>query len=129
MRPLLRWYFKRVRRNVAKRGTKTYLKDKVAARALVLERLEHFKTIYPYPYNRVSIKNQVSRWGSCSEKGNLNFNYRIVHLPPHLADYVIVHELCHLWEFNHSQKFWDLVAVAVPDYKAHREELRKVQMR
>src|SRR4051812_2511641 len=87
----------------------SYLEHKPAALDLVNARLAYFNAFYNYKYNKVTIKNQFSRWGSCSRKGNLNFNYRIVLLPPELADYIVVHELCHLGEFNHGQKFWDLV--------------------
>lgn len=99
------------------------LKDK--AFLLVTERLTHFNTHYSFTYKNICIRNQVSRWGSCSSKGNLNFNYRIVLLTQKLSDYIIVHELCHLGEFNHSQKFWDLVAKTIPDYKEIKNELQK----
>jgi predicted metal-dependent hydrolase len=68
---------------------------------------------------------QKSRWGSCSRKKNLNFNYKLIQLPLELADYIVVHELCHLQEFNHGQGFWNLVGETIPDYKARRDELRK----
>ncbi len=67
-----------------------------------------------------------TRWGSCSKKKNLNFNARIAQLPDHLIDYVIVHELCHLIEFNHSAKFWALVAQTIPDPQNCRRELRHI---
>lgn len=98
--------------------------QKEQARAFVHSRLNVLNAYYGFVYHRVAIRNQKTRWGSCSKKGNLNFNYRIVSLPFHLADYIIVHELCHLGEFNHSQKFWNLVAQAVPDHRARRRELR-----
>lgn len=87
-------------------------------------RLAHFNEAYGFALGRVAIKNHKSRWGSCSKKGNLNFNYKIALLPPELADYVIVHELCHLGEFNHSPRFWALVARTVPDHRALRARLR-----
>jgi len=102
-----------------------YLRYKTAAKLLAHDRLAHFNTIYAFPYRRIAIRNQKTRWGSCSKIGNLNFNYRISLLPPHLSDYIIVHELCHVAELNHSRKFWDLVAKAIPRHAELRKELRK----
>ena len=101
-----------------------YLKHKELARVLVKAKLEHFNQHYGFKYNRISIRNQRSRWGSCSKQGNLNFNYRIIFLPPALADYLIVHELCHLQEFNHSRAFWALVTQTIPHYQTVRRELK-----
>ena len=103
-----------------------YKKYKLQALVLAQRRLAEFNLFYGYQVNRVSIKNQRTRWGSCSKKGNINFNYRIALLPDRLADYLVVHELCHLGEFNHSQKFWDLVAKTIPDYRLRRKELRAI---
>lgn len=110
------------------RVSKRYLEYKEAAHRLVLSRLEHFNQHYKLTFERVSIRNQRSRWGSCSSKGNLNFNYKIALLPPHLSDYVVVHELCHRGQFNHSQKFWDLVAETLPNYEALKVELHKIKI-
>ncbi len=117
-----------IRRRRVTRSKTEYLKHKEAARELVLRRLSYFNQFYNYKIGKVAIRNQKSRWGSCSTKGNLNFNYKLAIIPPHLADYVIVHELCHLGEFNHSQKFWDLVAKAMPEYKKMRDGLRQVAL-
>jgi len=106
-------------------GKKDYVKHKESARTLVMERLLYFNKTYKYSYSKVFIRNQKTRWGSCSSKSNLNFNYKILFLPPTLRDYVIVHELCHLKEFNHSRKFWNLVSVTIQDHSAIRKELRK----
>lgn len=76
-------------------------------------------------YGRVSIKDQKTRWGSCSQKGNLNFNWRLIHAPEAVRDYVVIHELCHLTQMNHSQKFWQEVSRFCPDYKSHRQWLRE----
>jgi hypothetical protein len=119
-------YFKSISGTVFVKGTKKdYKEHKERALALAHERVEYFNRAYGFSYNKISIKNQKTRWGSCSRKGNLNFNYKIIHLSPHLADYLIVHELCHIKEFNHSAKFWDLVAREIPDYKLRRAELKK----
>jgi predicted metal-dependent hydrolase len=94
------------------------------ALAFVKSRLEFYNQHYNFVYGRVSIKNHKSLWGSCSVRKNLNFNHRITQLPQDQADYIIVHELCHLKEMNHSEKFWALVAQTVPDYRSIRKELR-----
>ncbi len=91
---------------------------------LVDAKIAHFNKFYKFEIERVTIRNQSTRWGSCSRKKNLNFNYKIVLLPPKLQDYIIVHELCHLSEMNHGQKFWDLVALQIPDYKDCVKSLR-----
>jgi len=107
-----------------RRSRVEFLANKELARALVFERIKYFNQNYRFKIRRISIRNQRSRWGSCSKKGNLNFNYRIVLLPPVVSDYIIVHELCHLGEFNHSKRFWGLVAKTIPDYQQIRKELR-----
>ena len=102
-----------------------YLKYKEGACSLVESRINYFSKIYKFKYNKINIKNQKTRWGSCSEKGNLNFNYKIVLLPSLISDYLIVHELCHLKELNHSKKFWELVEKTIPNYRSIRGELKK----
>ncbi len=106
------------------RNRRQYLAKREQARVLVHARLAHFNNFYHVPLRKIFIKNHKSRWGSCSERGNLNFNYKIVLLPPSLADYIIAHELCHLIEFNHSPAFWALVAQTIPNHKALRRQLR-----
>lgn len=101
-----------------------YYAARVAARKLIEERLAYFQKFYAVSWKQVNIRNQKTRWGSCSRGGNLSFNYRLLFLPPHLSDYVIVHELCHLREFNHSPKFWSLVDLTFSDSRALRRELR-----
>lgn len=97
------------------------------ARKIIHERLAYFAPQCEVAYTRVAIRNQRRRWGSCSSLGNLNFNYRVIFLPAQLCDYVIVHELCHLKQLNHSQKFWDEVGKVMPDYKAYEAELRLIE--
>jgi predicted metal-dependent hydrolase len=107
-------------------GKREYAKYKEAARTLTLARLAHFNQAYGFTYHRISIRNQKTRWGSCSKQGNLSFNYRIALLSPELADYVILHELCHLGAFDHSARFWSLVARAIPDFSERRRALRRL---
>ncbi len=101
-----------------------YLEHREAARVMAHERVAYFNRRYGFRFAGISIRDQKTRWGSCSRDGNLNFNYKIVLLPPCLADYVIVHELCHLGEFNHSPKFWNLVAQTIPNHRDLRKQLR-----
>lgn len=106
--------------------TKHYTEHKEAARELVLARLAYFNNHYGLEWNRVAIRNQRRCWGSCSSLKNLNFNYKILLLPPHLTDYIIVHEMCHLKELNHGKNFWSLVEEMVPDYRKCVAELRAI---
>ncbi|MFA5777174.1 MAG: SprT family zinc-dependent metalloprotease [Parcubacteria group bacterium] len=103
-----------------------YKQNKEVAFNLVKEKLENFNAFYDFSYGRISIRNQKTRWGSCSKSGNLNFNYKLIFLPEKLADYIIVHELCHLKEFNHSRRFWNLVAKTFPDWREIKREMRKM---
>lgn len=120
-------YFKSISGQVfAKGAKKEYSKYKDQAFVLAQKRIEYFNKTCGFKFNKINIKNQKTRWGSCSRKGNLNFNYKIALLPEKLSDYIIVHELCHLKEFNHSQKFWNLVAKNLPDYLKSQDELRKI---
>ncbi len=111
-------------RRFAHYGRAHYLEHKEAARRLAHERLAHFNQLYKFNYGDISIRDQKTRWGSCSRSGNLNFNYKLAVLPEHIADYVIVHELCHCKEFNHSKAFWDLVAKTIPEHRDIRKQLR-----
>jgi len=90
----------------------------------VLKCIHYYKTKFPTVINRVLIKEQKSRWGSCSSKGNLNFNWRLSMAPPEVIEYIVVHEMCHLVHMNHSKEFWTLVESMVPDHKKHKEWLK-----
>lgn len=95
------------------------------ARQAIWERVEFFKTQLNVEYNQIRIKEQKSRWGSCSKKGNLNFNWKLVMAPPDIIDYIVVHEICHLIHMNHSRDFWKCVEGLMPDYRNRRLWLKR----
>lgn len=98
------------------------IKEKIA------KRVQDYSLKMKVSYNRITVRNQKTRWGSCSSKGNLNFNYRLFYLPEELLDYVIVHELAHRRHMNHSGEFWREVEKYFPDYKACRKQLKEVEL-
>lgn len=121
-------HFRHVPESVLLQGTrKDFLDYKKTAYSLVQKQIEHFNTFYKFTFNKISIRNQTTRWGSCSKKGNLSFNYKIVLLPSELANYIIVHELCHLKEMNHSARFWELVSKTVANHQQLRKRLREIK--
>lgn len=84
----------------------------------------HYARLLNVSYGRITIRNQKTRWGSCSSKGNLNFNCLLMLAPEEVVDYVVVHELCHRIEMNHSKAFWNLVESVLPDYKERQKWLK-----
>ena len=102
---------------LAKGTREEYLKYKEIARDIITKKVEYWNQFYDFEYNRISIKNLKTQWGSCSSKNNLNFNYKLIFLSEEQSDYVVVHELCHLQEMNHGARFWALVEKTIPDYK------------
>ena len=97
---------------------------KELAREPIYESLRRFAPQMGVNYGRVTIRCQKSRWGSCSSQNNLNFNWKLMLAPPEALEYVVVHELCHLIEFNHSQRFWRLVESRLPEYEAAKKWLK-----
>ena len=110
--------------------------DEAAARAQALaylsalalnrvrSRVDHYLPLTGGSVNRITVRAQRSRWGSCSSKHNLNFNWRLILAPPQCLDYVVIHELCHLTEFNHSRRFWALVGAQMKDYEVWKQYLK-----
>ena len=94
------------------------------AMKVIPERTARLAALAGVQYGRITIRNQKTRWGSCSSKGNLNFNCLLMLAPREVLDYVIVHELCHRKEMNHSPRFWAEVAKIDPDYKKHEKWLK-----
>jgi hypothetical protein len=105
-----------------------FVENKQKAKVFAEKKVGEWNKRYNFTFNRISIRNSRSRWGSCSSKGTLCFNYKIVFLPEHLANYLVVHELCHLKERNHGKNFWSLVAETIPDYLLCRKGLREFEM-
>ena len=94
------------------------------ARALVTDSVQYYAPLIGVTYNQIAIRAQHTRWGSCSSKGNLNFNCLLALVPMEVLDYVVVHELCHRKELNHSDRFWNEVANILPDYKCRKKWLK-----
>jgi len=97
---------------------------KARARGIARELCARYGAFFGARAGSITIRAQKRRWGSCSHRGNLSFNYKIALLPPHLAEYIVVHEMCHLREFNHGKRFWELVARACPDHRDRRNQLQ-----
>lgn len=95
------------------------------AKDLIPARAGYYAKLIGVEYGRITVRHQRSRWGSCSARKNLSFNCLLMLTPPEVIDYVVVHELCHIKEMNHSKKFWAEVEKVIPDYKARREWLKK----
>ena len=95
------------------------------ARAYIPQRVAYYAELLDVQPGRITIRNQKTRWGSCSAKGNLNFNCLLMLTPPEVIDSVVVHELCHLLEMNHSARFYDHVLSVFPEYRRHHGWLKK----
>ena len=95
------------------------------AKRIFPERTAYFAKRMGVDYGRITIREQKTRWGSCSSKGNVNFNYKLYYMPQKLMDYVIVHELSHRKYMNHSDLFWNEVEKYCPEYRMYRKELTK----
>lgn len=103
-----------------------YKKERIKAKRIISNRVQYFANLYGFEFNKIAIRSQRTRWGSCSKDKNLNFNYKLIYLSREIMDYVIVHELCHLDQFNHSKRFWFLVSEIIPNYRELRRELKKI---
>ena len=95
------------------------------AKEVIPQRVAFFAAQMGVNYGRITIRNQKTRWGSCSQAGNLNFNCRLMKMPPEVLDYVVVHELCHRKQMNHSRAFWEEVEKVLPDYRVTRQWLKQ----
>ena len=98
--------------------------DRERIQTFIEEKVSYYASVMGVSYGRITMRNQKTRWGSCSSVGNLNYNWKLVLMPPVVLDYVVVHELAHRREMNHSAAFWKVVATWMPDYKKYRKWLR-----
>jgi len=100
---------------------------KAQAKKVIPPLVQKYTDLTGKKYNKITIKNVNTRWGSCSTKNNLNFNYRLMQTPIDCVEYVVAHEVCHLTHHNHSKKFWNLVEQVFPNYKACKKHLKQNQ--
>ena len=103
-------------RSVGKRLAKVYFQNWTA----------HYAKLMGVDYGKITIREQKTRWGSCSSAGNLNFNWKLMLMPKEVVDYVIVHELAHRKEMNHSKAFWKIVETYMPDYEERKKKLGNI---
>ena len=113
--------------NVSKPAIRAAIIDwyKKQAEGYLTARTQWFSDITNLYPSAITVKSYKARWGSCSSKGSINYNWQLVQAPPDVIDYVIVHELCHLAHHNHSPAFWQLVEHFIPDFKRHRQWLKE----
>lgn len=121
---------KKTRERFEAEPTEKLTREKVIALAeealkIIPARVEYFAKVIGVTYGKITIRNQKTRWGSCSSKGNLNFNCLLMLAPSEVLDYVVVHELCHRKQMNHSKAFWLEVEKVLPDYKEARKWLKE----
>ncbi|HVI41942.1 MAG TPA: SprT family zinc-dependent metalloprotease [Anaerovoracaceae bacterium] len=100
---------------------------KKQAKEYLQQRCLYFSEVMGLQHGTVKINSAKTRWGSCNRRGDINFTYRLLFAPEELIDYVVVHELAHLKEMNHSARFWSVVGQTMPDYKTRRKKLREFE--
>ncbi len=110
--------------DIAIQSEQHYLQHKEKALKTISQRVQKLSEKYQFEPNQIRVKMLKTKWGSCSGKKNLNFNYKLIFLNQDLQDYVIIHELCHLKELNHTKKFWAHVASFIPEYKKIKNRLQ-----
>lgn len=115
-------------RTVRKKEDPRRKQNRELARQRITRRVEYFAPLVGVTYNRIFIKEQKTRWGSCSSLGNLNFNWKLILLDEELLDYVVVHELAHRKQMNHSPTFWAEVERVLPDYRERRRRLKECRV-
>lgn len=110
------------------RSRSEYVRRAPEAMRLVRDLVARLNAHYRFDVGRIGVRNQTSRWGSCGRSGDISFNWKLILIPPELAEYVVSHELCHIGSFDHSKKFWALVAQTIPDWKIRRKALKRYRL-
>ncbi len=111
--------------NIPKLSVREIKELTAKAKDILPSKVEYYANLLGVSYGRISVKCQRTLWGSCSSKGNLNFNCLLMLTPEDITDYVVVHELAHRLHMNHSKEFWSCVESILPDYKQRRKWLKK----
>jgi predicted metal-dependent hydrolase len=101
---------------------------RLQAKKLIVDKVQQFSLLLGVSYNKLNITSARTRWGSCSSRANLSFSWKLIRTPEEIIDYIVVHELCHIIELNHSERFWQLVEQLCPAWKTRRKWLRKHQL-
>jgi predicted metal-dependent hydrolase len=124
---VVRRIVQRKRRVAVATTRQAYIKHREYARGVITDFVSLYAARYHYQPKRIAIRHTRRRWGSCSAAGNLNFSYKVAFLPPCMARYIVVHELCHLDHLHHRQSFWVAVAAVLPDYADRVAAIRAVE--
>lgn len=125
------WIYKQAKRIIANESNRIERSDeeirrlREQARSVLTEKSNDYAKQLGVSFNKIRIGNQRTRWGSCSSKGTISYNWRLILMPEEIMDYVVVHELCHLIEMNHSSRFWMLVSGILPDYAVRKTWLKQ----
>ncbi len=125
------WIYSKTKQVLKENKNKVYMSEeeikelKKQARKILTKRTDYYKEILNVDYERIRIGNQKTIWGSCSSKKTISYNCHLVLMPEQIMDYVVVHELCHLVEMNHSPAFWEKVSEILPDYQSRRKWLKE----
>lgn len=125
------WIYKQAKRVQKENETRIVRSEeevkklKEEARSVLSHKTFQYANMLGVTYNRIRIGSQKTCWGSCSSKGTISYNWRLILMPEEIQNYVVVHELCHLFEMNHSKRFWEKVASVMPDYVTYRKWLKQ----
>lgn len=125
------WIYKQTKHMIAASADRIHRSEeeinklREQARTVLTEKTDYYKSVLGVDYKRLRIGDQKTRWGSCSSRATISYNWRLILMPEEIMDYVVVHELCHLLEMNHSNNFWCHVSKIIPDYKNRRKWLKE----